>query len=98
MQNAKITIHPRKLTASLHLKMDAWKTGLSFWDGPYLQGLLLLVLGRVLPYTFNFAAVIQAIHRGGVKRSAREIEAGIAGMRSNAASFLAKVGPKTGSK
>ena len=51
----------------------------------------LLVLGRVLPYTFNFAAVKPTIHRGGVKRTAREIEAG---MRSNATSFPAKVGPK----
>ena len=35
-----------KLTCS-HLKMDGWKTSLSFWVSAYFQVLLLLVSGSV---------------------------------------------------
>ena len=33
------TVASLKLTASLHLKNDAWKTSLSFWGPAYFQGL-----------------------------------------------------------
>ena len=31
-------LHSLKLTASLHLKIDGWKTMRSFWDPAYFQG------------------------------------------------------------
>ena len=38
-------------TNSSHLKMDGWKTILSFWGKKaYFQGLCLLVSGRVVPF------------------------------------------------
>ena len=35
-------------TNSLHLKMDGWKTSLSFWEFAYFQGELKLVFGRAI--------------------------------------------------
>ena len=41
-------LHSLKLTASLHLEMDGWKTIVSFWGPADFQGLLLLVSGECI--------------------------------------------------
>ena len=38
----KLYIPSLKLTASLHLKMDDWKTILSFWEGPFSGAMFIL--------------------------------------------------------
>ena len=42
-----------KLRASLHLKIDVWKTILSFWEEPF-SGANLLVSGRVYIYIYIY--------------------------------------------